>query len=75
MMWVCVWELHSTVGKLVSGQLGGKGAHQASELGPWEGRGRGWGKLECFALGGGPKGYSEEEIDKGPSALRISGGE
>lgn len=69
MTWVCVWELHSTVGRLLSGQLGEKGARQASELGPWEGRGRGRGELlECFALGEGPKGYSEGEIDKGPSA-------
>lgn len=41
MTWVCIWELHSTVGRLVSGQLGEKGSPQASELGgEREGQGR-----------------------------------
>lgn len=44
MMWVCIWELHSTIGKLVSWtKLGEKGVHQSSELDPGRGRERGRG--------------------------------
>lgn len=75
MMWVCVWELHSTVGKLVSGQLEGKGAHQASELGPWEGRGGAGASWSALLWEEGQRAILKKKLTRALLHIRISGGE